>query len=98
MDPKDSLWASWNVLLKPGTDRAARSAAILWAESKMKDDFNGKFNSSYALHLAVYYCPCDSLLYNIGAKVIKWKRPICYYTPATTTSKWERRRIICEQQ
>ncbi len=70
MDPRDSLWASWNVLLKPGTDRAARSAAILWAESKMKDDFNGKFNSSYALHLAVYYCPCDSLLYNIGAKVI----------------------------
>jgi len=70
MDTTQHLWASWNVLLKPGTDYTARSTAILAVENYMNDEFYRIFPFNFTIQFQVFYCPCDSLLYNIGAKVI----------------------------
>ena len=71
MDTSAHPWGSWNVLLKDGLDYNARSAAIQSVEDNITAKFQATFNPSiFTLHLNVYYCPCDSSLYNIGAKVI----------------------------
>ena len=70
MDTATHDWATWNVLFKPGTDASARSTYILSLENYLNSAFLNKFPWNYSIHFQVYYCPCDSLLYNLGVKVL----------------------------
>jgi hypothetical protein len=70
MDTTQNLWASWNVLLKPGTGYDARSATVLSIENYLRNEFYRIFPYNFTIRFQVFYCPCDSLLYNIGAKGI----------------------------
>ena len=68
MDTVKNRWGSWNVLLKPGLDFTARSTAILAFENSILTKFRENPGcSNYSINFQVFYCPCDSLLYNIGA-------------------------------
>ncbi|MEO6228708.1 MAG: S8 family serine peptidase [Ferruginibacter sp.] len=61
---------SWNILFKPGTDKASRDKTIqnirdyvLATLSAYNQDHNTKLKAD---SIAVDFCPCDTLLYNIG--------------------------------
>ena len=72
LDTVSNRWGSWNILLKPGTNSAAASAAILAFENNMIDKFNlaNPSLSGFTIHFDIFYCPCDSLLFNIGATLL----------------------------
>lgn len=67
MDTAASRWVSWNVLFKDGTDRSKQEAGIFgiqndiiaWVQAHGVTNGSAKFN--------IFYCPCDSLLFNIAA-------------------------------
>jgi hypothetical protein len=72
MDTASSIWGTWNVLFKPGTDRNKRSQALLDVENALIDQFNSlnpRLNG-YRINFRVFYCVCDSLLYNIDAQLL----------------------------
>ncbi|MGZ3951302.1 MAG: hypothetical protein ACXVBZ_07890, partial [Flavisolibacter sp.] len=71
MDTAKNRWGSWNILLKDGTNSEARSAAILGFENAIIDAMNSNsIYNGYNVRFQVFFCPCDSLLYNIGATLI----------------------------
>src|SRR5258708_5088579 len=70
LDPETKPWSSWNVVLKPGTRDVM--AAVLAAENSFIDGFNALHSGliGYKISFHVFYCPCDSLLYNIRATLL----------------------------
>jgi hypothetical protein len=63
MDKDTGRWLSWNVLLRDPND-AERALGIV--EDSILNRLRA-VNSSYSARFHIFYCPCDSLLYNIGA-------------------------------
>jgi hypothetical protein len=71
MDTVKNRWASWNILLKENTGSGAVSTALLDFENAIIDEMNSTSTySGLSVHFQVFYCPCDTLLYNIGATLI----------------------------
>jgi hypothetical protein len=64
MDKDTSRWLSWNVLVtKPeNAERAlgvVEDSILKWIRTKMSSGYSAKFD--------IFFCPCDSLLYNLAA-------------------------------
>ncbi len=61
---------SWNILFKPGTNEASRNQTIQEIKDYVQAAY-AEYNRNNGTNIrpdsfAVDYCPCDSLLYNVG--------------------------------
>lgn len=71
MDPKLKRWGSWNVLFKPNTSPDKRAQAIIKIEDALLAQIRSNpAHSSYTIQFELFYCPCDTLLYNLGATLL----------------------------
>ena len=66
MDTAAKRWLSWNILLKNLTNP---DGAIKWIEDSIVNRVKA-VNPTYDAKFILYYCPCDSLLYNLAATAI----------------------------
>src|SRR2546423_6494361 len=66
MDTSSRTWKSWNILLKEGTSHQSASDAILSVENYILN-YLKNINPDWRANFQVFFCPCDSLLYNLAA-------------------------------
>jgi hypothetical protein len=66
MDTAVRRWKSWNILFKTGTSHASMANAITEVERYI-DNYLAGIHPGWHANFDLFYCPCDSTLYNLGA-------------------------------
>lgn len=62
-------WVSWNVLFKEGTSSAATKTGLSAIENDIRT-YIRSFDPTYNARFRIFYCPCDTLLFNMAVTPI----------------------------